>query len=188
MSLNKELLKAFGAVKRTLKEFIDRANKIHNDKYDYTKSIYITSKDKIEIICPKHGTFWQTPDDHIQGKGCQKCQLKSQSKLFNELKQSFPKEEIIFEADNKIIEWIGLQRFDIYFPKYNIAVEYNGEQHYIPIEHFGGEIGLIKTKERDELKRKKCKENNCILFEIKYNYSDKDYQNLINNINKIINP
>ena len=174
--------------KRTLKEFIDRANKIHNDKYDYTKSIYITSKDKIEIICPKHGTFWQTPDDHIQGKGCQKCQLKSQSKLFNELKQSFPKEEIIFEADNKIIEWIGLQRFDIYFPKYNIAVEYNGEQHYIPIEHFGGEIGLIRTKERDELKRKKCKENNCILFEIKYNYSDKDYQNLINNINKIINP
>lgn len=123
---------------------------------------------------------------HIQGEGCPSCQLKSQSNLYNKLKEQFPKENIIFEAGRDIINWIGLQRFDIYFPKYNIAVEYNGEQHYIPIEYFGGKLGLTNTQKRDELKRKKCKENNCTLFEIKYDYTEQDYNNLVFNINNII--
>jgi hypothetical protein len=47
------------------------------------------------------------------------------------------------------------------------------------VEHFGGKLGLQNTQERDELKRKKCKENNCTLFEVKYNYSEEDYNNLV---------
>jgi len=56
------------------KEFADQANKVHNYKYDYSKSIYTGSKDKIEIICQEHGSFWQAVGAHIySGAGCQKC-------------------------------------------------------------------------------------------------------------------
>ena len=44
--------------------------------------------------------------------------------------------------------------------KYNIAIEYNGIQHYIPVKHFGGELKFQNQLKYDELKRQKCKENN----------------------------
>lgn len=115
-----------------------------------------------------------------------RCRLVGQTKLFNRLKESFPKEEILFEVGNKIVPWLIKQRFDIYFPKYNIAVEYNGKQHYVPIKCFGGRLGFEKQKYLDTLKKEKCKNNNCYLFEVRYDYNMKDYSNLINNINKII--
>lgn len=173
--------------KGNITSFIEKANEIHNFRYNYSKSVYgKNNKEKIIIICPKHGEFMQSPHDHLSGYGCPKCQLKSQTKLYENLKKQFPNEEIIFEATKNIIPWIENQRIDIYFPKYNIAIEYNGEQHYIPIEHFGGIIELQDTQIRDEIKRIKCKENNCTLFELKYDYSKQDFDNLIININNII--
>lgn len=53
--------------------FIDKSNLIHNFKYNYDKVIYINSQTKVCIICPKHGEFLQTPNDHSQGHGCAKC-------------------------------------------------------------------------------------------------------------------
>lgn len=53
-------------------EFIRRAREMHGDKYDYSRSKYITARRKIEIICPVHGVFEQTPDAHLS-KGCRKC-------------------------------------------------------------------------------------------------------------------
>lgn len=168
--------------------FIEKANIIHHNKYDYSKSIYgKNNKEKITIICPKHGEFLQSPHDHLSGYGCPKCHLKSQTKLYEKLKESFPNEEILFEVGRKIVNWLDEQRIDIYFPKYNIAIEYNGEQHYIPIEYFGGQLELENTIKRDKLKETKCKQNNCTLFQIKYNYTNQDYNNLENNIKKIIN-
>ena len=56
--------------KLTLKDFINKANLIHNNKYDYSKVEYVNSKTKVCIICPKHGEFWQTPRSHLIGQGC----------------------------------------------------------------------------------------------------------------------
>jgi len=53
--------------------YVEKFNKIHNNKYDYSLSKYINNKTKIKIICPIHGIFEQRPDSHIQGKGCPKC-------------------------------------------------------------------------------------------------------------------
>ena len=50
----------------------------------------------------------------------------------------FPDCKIGFEVAKKEVPWLNLTRIDIYFYEYNIAVEYNGEQHYYPIEYFGG--------------------------------------------------
>ena len=173
--------------RKNTEQFITESQKIHNNKYDYSLVNYINAHTKVTIICSEHGKFEQTPNHHLRGCGCQKCMYKNQTMLYEKLKESFPNEKILFEVDNKIVPWLILQRFDIYFPKYNIAVEYNGKQHYVPVEHFGGELGLTNTKERDELKRQKCKENNCQLFEIKYDYTTEDYNNLVTNITNIIN-
>ncbi|MCK9446119.1 hypothetical protein M0Q50_04415 [bacterium] len=60
--------------KLTINDFIDICNIIHNNKYDYSKSIYVSSKTKLIIICPIHGEFEQTPDTHkLSGCGCPKC-------------------------------------------------------------------------------------------------------------------
>lgn len=51
-----------------------KAHQIHSHKYDYSKVVYVDSATKVEIICPVHGTFWQSPKIHIYGKGgCKQC-------------------------------------------------------------------------------------------------------------------
>lgn len=53
--------------------FIQKAHKIHGDKYDYCKVEYVNNNTKVCIICPIHGEFWQTPNHHLSGQGCPKC-------------------------------------------------------------------------------------------------------------------
>lgn len=62
-----------GTFKLTNQEFIEKANLIHNNKYDYSKVKYVNNNTKVCIICPKHGEFWQTPHHHLNGHGCSKC-------------------------------------------------------------------------------------------------------------------
>ena len=59
--------------KKTIEEFIKEANKIHCNKYDYSKTNYINNITKIKIICKKHGIFKQIPSNHLKGIGCPKC-------------------------------------------------------------------------------------------------------------------
>lgn len=56
-----------------LSDFIKRARIVHRDKYDYSKSLYLGSREKIEIICPVHGSFFQLPTNHLSGRGCKEC-------------------------------------------------------------------------------------------------------------------
>jgi hypothetical protein len=59
---------------KPLGSFIQEAVVIHGDKYDYSQSTYLGAKEYIDIACPKHGIFQQTPDSHINGKsGCPIC-------------------------------------------------------------------------------------------------------------------
>ena len=56
--------------------FIEKANKIHNNKYNYDKVKYINAKEKIIISCIKHGDFSQTPNSHLKGQNCALCSLE----------------------------------------------------------------------------------------------------------------
>jgi hypothetical protein len=59
--------------KSNTKCFITKSRLIHADKYDYSKADYKDDKTKIEIICPEHGVFLQSPTSHKQGNGCPVC-------------------------------------------------------------------------------------------------------------------
>lgn len=54
-------------------DFLNNAQKVHGDKYDYSKVKYVNCNTKVCIICPEHGEFWQLPNNHLRGQGCPKC-------------------------------------------------------------------------------------------------------------------
>ena len=66
-------LKTSNILSYTKEDFIKLSNKIHYEKYDYSLVLYKNSKDKVKIICNKHGEFNQSPAMHIQGQGCPNC-------------------------------------------------------------------------------------------------------------------
>ena len=67
--------------KLTTQEFIDRAIKVHGNKYDYSDVVYVNAKIKVKILCPIHGEFQQTPDSHTNMCGCPQCNPRHSQSL-----------------------------------------------------------------------------------------------------------
>ena len=158
-----------------------KAIKINGDKYDYAKVMYTTIYDKICIVCPIHGEFWQTPHDHLKRSGCPKC---NQSHMEKETEEILLNKGIKYESQKRF-EWLGKQSLDFYLPDYNIAIECQGEQHFKPVDFAGkgkewAEILFKENIERDKNKLKLCEENQINLFYINYS------ENILEKINKII--
>ena len=65
--------------KLTTEEFIEKARKVHGDFYDYSEVKYVNTHTKVKIICPEHGPFFQTPNDHLRNHGCKLCAIKHNS-------------------------------------------------------------------------------------------------------------
>ena len=70
-------------------EFIKKANKVHKNKYDYSKVQYIGAHTKVCIKCPEHGEFWQTPNSHLSGYGCTKCGIENRCEKRTSTKEKF---------------------------------------------------------------------------------------------------
>jgi hypothetical protein len=75
--------------KLTTEEFIVKAQNLHGQLYDYSKVDYKYSIEKIEIICRKHGSFFQKPNGHLNGWGCRKCGRDIVAKKFARTKEEF---------------------------------------------------------------------------------------------------
>ena len=137
----------------TTEEFIEKSQKIHNYKYNYTLVKYFDYDTPVQLICPEHGEFWQTPDSHLQGSGCPSCAHK-QSKQENELVDFISE---IIGKDNiktKVRRFLKVpqQELDILIPHLNIAIEYNGLRWHS--ENFGKDkyYHLKKTLECEDKK------------------------------------
>lgn len=59
--------------------FISRSNLKHNNIYNYDKAHYINRREKVEIVCKKHGSFWKLPQAHERGEGCPYCNNRAQN-------------------------------------------------------------------------------------------------------------
>jgi hypothetical protein len=64
-------------------EMLKKANEVHNNKFDYSKVEYKNRLDKVEIICPEHGPFFQNMKYHLGGAGCLKCARAKQKDWHN---------------------------------------------------------------------------------------------------------
>ena len=104
-------------------KFFEKLNPQFSKLYDYVKTYYIDYNTNIEIICKKHGSFFQKPYIHLQNHGCPKC-VSHISKSEVEV-QDFAKSlnlEIV-ENNRKVLKG---KELDIYIPELKIAIEFNG--------------------------------------------------------------
>ena len=105
----------------TISDFIKLSNNKHHGKYDYSRVNYINNATKVCIICPKHGEFWQRPDNHIKGQGCPKCgqiMPKAEDEIINILKDFCP------QRHNRTL--LEGKEIDIYLHNLKLGIEYNG--------------------------------------------------------------
>lgn len=140
--------------------FVNRSRKTHGNKYNYSKTEYINRTTKVCIICPEHGEFWQDVNHHMNGHGCPKC---NQSLLEKDIINLLDKNHITYEY-NKRYKFLDNLQLDFYIPEYKIAIECQGEQHFTPIDYFGGEEHYEKLISNDKKKLKLCKENGIKLL------------------------
>lgn len=157
--------KCSGSKKKTKEDFIKDANKVHNNKWNYSKVNYINNRTNIEIICNIHGSFYQTPDNHISKKhGCPKCYgnkkrtndefIDKASKIHNN-KWNYTKTKYI-NNNTPII----------------ITCKEHGDFLQYPSNHLNGYIGCDKCKKKN--KEDFIKESNLV-HNYEYDYSKIEY-------------
>ena len=174
--------------RKTTEEFIKQAKAIHGDKYDYSKTVYTRKQDKVLIHCNICGVdFWQEANSHINHKsGCPECnkhnKISKGEQLVIKILDSIG---IKYEYLHKEFDSIHNRSFiyDFYIEKDNkkYIIEYNGRQHYMPIEYLGGEIRYEQQIIRDNSLREYCNLQNYNLLEIKYDVKDSEVENMIKN-------
>lgn len=100
----------------------------------------------------------------------------AETELYYKIKNIFSTTEVIHHARP---DWLGNQHVDIFFPKKKIAIEYQGAQHYRPVDFFGGVQAFNANKRRDKIKKQKCKKNKVKLIEVSEGYALDDIIKMI---------
>lgn len=154
--------------KLTTKEFIERSNLIHNNKYDYSESIYINNTTKIKIICDIHGSFLQRSSHHMNGSGCNKCVTRKSKKD----KKSFIEECISIHGniyDYRLSDYNGSHENII------IICKKHGEFLQTPSNHLSGRGCSKCSYEKNRISN--YFDTVRLIHNNKYSYFD-DYVNL----------
>jgi len=162
-------------IKDTTETFIEKSEKKHGKKYCYDKVKYINARKKVRIICKKivDGvkvgcgiTFSQTPNGHIQGRGCPNCTYsKGEKAILKFFEDKGWKEGVNFLHQHKT----KTCRIDFVIKELNLLIEYNGEQHYIPTS-FGSKrknahiINLKRNINSDHKRIKFCLKKGSLLI------------------------
>ena len=125
------------SVRKTTEQFIKDANLVHDGKYGYEKTNYIKNQIKVIITCPIHGDFEQNPLSHLQGCGCRNC---SESRGEKEIVRFLEKNNISYNRQHKFPDCKNIFQlpFDFYIPSMRTCIEFDGEQHFLPLSFFGG--------------------------------------------------
>lgn len=103
----------------TTKEFIEKAKKIHGDRYDYSKVVYVNNKTKVTIVCPIHGDFEQVAGNHLNGSNCPICAGKTslvQGVGINDLGCS--SKSILYKKWNRMLTRCYSSKYHEQFPTY----------------------------------------------------------------------
>ena len=154
---------------RAWNNYFNKMKQIRPDKceyYDYSHVVYENCNVPVEIRCPTHGSFWQSPAQHLHANG--KCPVCSGSNLERLVQQILTEYNIKFERE-KTFAFLKRQRLDFYLPDYNIAFECQGEQHYKPVPYFNRNGNTLEViQKNDRTKRNRCANNGIKVYYIKY--------------------
>ncbi len=163
------------STRKTKEEFIKDSRLIHGNKYDYKNVVYSDNKKVVDIICPIHGSFWQTPNNHLSCKaGCPTCNESKGEKFIADFLTT---NGILFIREYKIRP--HNYRFDFYLPNLDIFIEFNGSQHYRPVKFFGGEEAFKNVMKNDAIKKDLVKSKGSILIVLTYQDFDDSFEETI---------
>lgn len=153
--------KCSGKYKRTTEEYITACKEIYGNKYDLGRIVYINNRTYMEIGCPVHGWVRVHPVGFLSGSGCRICNTTIGENAVG-----------TFLINNKIKyiqEYrVGNYRYDFYLPDLKALIEYDGKQHFVVCDFFGGEEALRKCEERDKKKNRLAMQMGLRLLRIKY--------------------
>ena len=142
--------------------FIEKAKRIHNDRYDYSKVEYVNAHTKVCIICPEHGEFWQTPNNHLNGNGCPLCKNRKIGDGLRDTVEDFTKKSNEIHDITDCLKALSPQQhnreIDVYIPSLNLGIEYNG------LHWHSERLGKDKNYHLDKLN--KCNEQGIKLIQI----------------------
>lgn len=147
---------------------------LQKELFDIYGGEYTYIRDYKDALCSalfKHescGKIYSTKPHYLltqKGGTCPICRGKSKGE--KTIASFLKRRDILFEEQKRLE---GLKRcpYDFYLPDYNLLVEYQGIQHFEPIERFGGNPSLIRQKEIDALKKQYAEENNYNFLAISY--------------------
>jgi very-short-patch-repair endonuclease len=109
----------------TTQQFIEKAEVLHEKKYDYSLVEYYKTHENVQIICPEHGEFEQLPSNHLRyNRGCPKCKA-----IFSNIEKDFLRfveENYLGEVQVNVKNIIKPYELDIYLPELKLAFEFNG--------------------------------------------------------------
>ncbi len=141
------------------------------------------SHDKVWWICRQCNYEWRATlkSRTLKNSCCPKC------------KESKGEKEVAFILEKYIIKYQKEKRFDdcrnkyslsfdFYLPDYNCCIEFNGRQHYNPVDYFGGEQALKKQQTNDQIKKDYCKTNKIKLLIIPHSHKQTIEQIIVNKL------
>ena len=161
--------------KLTTESWVEKAKKKYGNKFDYTKSIYVDSNTKLEIICPQHGSFYQLPGNHMK-QNCPNCAMTSKiNKLSTGLNGFIIKAKQVHGEKynyNKVIYKNGNTKIIINCP-------IHGDFLQVPSSHLSGngcdKCARDKQSKNLRLTQKEFIERVTELFGDKYNFTNTKY-------------
>ena len=150
----------------TTAQFIQKAKEVHGDRYDYSKTKWVKATVPVVITCKEHGDFMLGhPHGHVsQGRGCPLCcanRTRTEGQFRETLEEYFSKFGD-YKFPSIFPKWLRnpnsghVLQLDGYCEELQLAFEFQGRQHYEPIDFYGGELNLIKVRRRDDFKKTIC--------------------------------
>lgn len=159
--------------------FLQRAHQIHSGKYQYPDVTHskLTAFSTVNIVCPLHGEFKQTINNHINhATGCVRCKSSRGEKSISTYLEC---KNIKYNQQHKFADCQNpvtgkMLPFDFWLPEHNLCIEFHGKQHYEP-SNFGSipnkvleQTNLVAQQYRDSIKEKFCQDSGIKLIVIPY--------------------
>ena len=156
---------------RTTESFKQEVYNLVGDEYTVLGE-YTSALKKIKM---RHNTcgfnYNARPNDFLSGKRCSKCNESKGEKI---VRRVLEKQQILYKSQYKIKGCRNINSLPFDFAIFNhnktlnCLIEFDGKQHFEPINHFGGEKGFRKRQHNDQIKNQYCKDNNIKLIRIPY--------------------
>ena len=164
-----------GNKRKNTKKFIRDANKVHDNLYNYDKTMYINAQEELTITCVYHGDFFQTAHNHLRGTGCPDCYGKKEYRVYKYISKKTNVERQ-YKIKNKF--------YDFFLIDFNLLIERDGEQHYRNNYLFSKDkTNYLKYQcDNDKFKTSLAKKNGFKIARIPYWLTKKEEEVEIENI------